>query len=88
MTDTGLTQPAIIPIAEGPHFAQSPEKPLNKKMLNEAVKYVMFEPFHTKWREVKELYIIPKLDLIFTGKTTAQDAIAKIAKPANALLHD
>ncbi len=88
LADTGLTQPAIIPIAEGPHFAQSPEKPLNKKMLNEAGKYVMFEPFHTKWREVKELYIIPKLDLVFTGKMTAKDAIAKIAKPANELLKD
>ena len=47
-------------------------------MLNEAVKYVVFSPFHSGWREIEEKYINPQLDLIFDGKKTAAEAVAEL----------
>lgn len=86
MAQTGLTQPARISVAEGPYWAGSEEKPLNKGMLNEAVKYVVFPPFHPKWREVEELLIKPELDLVFNGQETLDKALSKIVPKANKLL--
>ncbi|MBU4487625.1 MAG: sugar ABC transporter substrate-binding protein [Candidatus Omnitrophica bacterium] len=84
----GLTQPAIESIAEGPYFAESPALPKNKAMLNEAIQYVVYEPFHPKWREINELYLVPELDLVFNGTETAKDAAMKIAPEANRLLKE
>ena len=72
LADFELAQPAIKSIAMGPHFAKSSKPPLNKGMLNEAVKYVVYSPFHVKWREINELYLIPELDLVFDGKATVE----------------
>ena len=88
LADIGLTQPSIKSIAEGPHFAQSPALPKNKLMLNEAIKYVVYEPFHPKWREINELYLVPELDLVFNGTETVKEAVAKIAPEANKLLKE
>ena len=81
-----MTQPAIKSIATGPYFAESPALPKNKSMLNEAIKYVVYEPFHPKWREINELYIVPELDLGFNGTESAEAAAEKIAIEANKLL--
>jgi ABC-type glycerol-3-phosphate transport system substrate-binding protein len=86
LAEMGLTQPAIKSIAMGPHFAENPNPPRNKKMLNEAVRYVVFEPFTPKWREINELHLIPQLDLIFNGAETVEAAMAKVAPEANRLL--
>jgi ABC-type glycerol-3-phosphate transport system substrate-binding protein len=88
MALTGLTQPARISVAKGPYWAASKEKPLNKGMLNEAVKYVVFPPFHPKWREVEELLIKPELDLVFNGQETLDEALSKIVPKANKLLKE
>lgn len=86
LTDIGLTQPSIKSIAEGPHFAGSPALPKNKAMLNDAIRYVVYEPFHSKWREINELYLAPELDLVFNGTETVKEAVKKIAPEANKLL--
>ena len=56
-------------------------------MLNDAVQYVVFSPFHPKWREIEEKYIRPKLDLIFNGKKTAAEAAKEMAPEINAQLN-
>ncbi len=80
LAETGLAQPANRRVAEGPAFAQSTQRPLNKGMLNQAVKHVVYEPFIPEWREMFELYVLPELDLLFHGQKTAKDAMA-IAVP-------
>ena len=88
LADTGLAQPAIIEIAEGSHWIGGDLPPKNKKMLNEAMKYVIYEPFHPAWREAKELYINPELDLLFLGKKTAEEAVGAFIKKVNELLNN
>lgn len=86
LADTGLAQPAIIDIAEGEHWSLNNNPPKNKKMLDEAMKYVVYEPFHPAWREAEEVYINPELDLVFNGKKTAQEAVSSFIDQVNGLL--
>ena len=82
----GLAQPARISVAKSDAFAEDTSVPRNKKMLNEAVQYIVFSPFHPKWREIEEKYIRPKLDLIFNGKKTAAEAAKELVPEVNAQL--
>jgi ABC-type glycerol-3-phosphate transport system substrate-binding protein len=86
LADTGLAQPAITEITQSKHWALNDDPPRNKKMLDEAMKYVVYEPFHPAWREAKELYINPELDLVFNGKKKAPDAVKSFIGKVNALL--
>ncbi|MGE4357596.1 MAG: sugar ABC transporter substrate-binding protein [Candidatus Omnitrophota bacterium] len=86
LADSGLAQPANRKIAESEHFALDNKLPKNKKMLNEAVKYITYEPFHARWREINELYIVPELDMVFNGHKTVREAISKIVPEINKLL--
>lgn len=86
LAEQGLAQPANQRIAEGPHWAESPLPPRNKRMLNEAVKYAVYEPFIPEWREIYELQVLPELDLVFNGQQTAAEAVAKIVPRVNAAL--
>ena len=88
LSEMGLTQPAIKSIAMGPHFAGNTNPPRNKAMLNEAVRYVVFGPFHPRWREISELYLVPGLDLVFNGTESVKDAVSKITPKANKLLQE
>lgn len=88
LAERGLAQPSLISVAKGDAWAKSPLPPPNKKMLNEAVKYIVFSPFHPRWREIQEKYIIPQLDLVFNGKKTAAEAAKEIAPKINALLQE
>lgn len=83
----GLAQPARKEVAEGPAFAGDTQPPANKKMLNEAVKHVVFSPFHPAWREIEEKIIKPKLDLIFNGNKKAEEVVREITAEANAALN-
>lgn len=82
----GLAQPARRAVAEGPAFAANEDPPANKKMLNEAVKRVVYDPFHPKWREIEAKVIQPELDLLLNGKRTVEQAAAKMVPEVNALL--
>ncbi|MFH1407087.1 MAG: sugar ABC transporter substrate-binding protein [Candidatus Omnitrophota bacterium] len=86
--ETGLAQPARKKIAEGEYWAKSNAKPLNKKMLNEAIKFVTYEPFHPKWREIMDLYVNPEFDLVFNGKVKVEEAVSKLAVKVNGLLKE
>ncbi len=86
LADTGLAQPAIKKIAEGEHWALNNNPPKNKKMLNDAMKYVIYEPFHPAWREARELYINPELDMVFNGKKTVEEVVNNFKGKVNDLL--
>ncbi len=88
VASTGLAQPSRISVSEGPFWAESKEKPLNKKMLNRAVKNVVFPPFSSNWREIDELYIKPKLDLFFNGQAELNEILPDIVESGNRLLRE
>ena len=88
MARQGLAQPALRSIATGPDWAGSDLPPANKKMLNEAVNYIVFDPFHPRWREIEAKFITPEFDLLKAGKETAEVAAKKIAPQINALLKE
>jgi ABC-type glycerol-3-phosphate transport system substrate-binding protein len=86
LAETGLAQPANRKIAEGPYWAGSNKKPLNKGMLNEAVKYVTYDPFHPRWREIQDLYIYPQMDLLYNGDIDAKEFVNRITPDINRIL--
>ena len=73
-------------MAEGPAFAGNNDPPANKKMLNKAVEYVIYEPFHPKWREIEAKVISPELELLFNGKQSVDETVAKIVPQVNEFL--
>jgi len=85
LAESGLAQPANQKIAEGEHFAGSAQPPLNKKLLNEAVKYTVYDPFHSKWREARDLYIYSEFELMFNGLKSVKDAVNKVVPEINRL---
>jgi len=83
----GLAQPSRKAVAEGKYWAaDTTSKPANKKMLNEAVSYSVFSPFHERWREIEEKMLSPQLDLIFSGKKTAKEVFSGIETEINSAL--
>jgi multiple sugar transport system substrate-binding protein len=86
MAQAGLVQPAMKTIAKSKEWTNDGKPPKNKKMLNEAMRYVIYDPFSPSWREAKEIYIIPELDLIFGGKKTAKTATNSFVPKVNDLL--
>ncbi len=88
LAETGLAQPANKRIAEGEHFAGSNKIPLNKKMLNEAVKMTVYDPFHPKWREARDLYLYPEFELMFNGQQPVKQAVDKVAPEIDKLFKE
>ncbi|MCB4790438.1 MAG: sugar ABC transporter substrate-binding protein [Elusimicrobia bacterium] len=83
LADNGLAQPANKKISEGPFWAGSPKQPANKKMLNEAVQYSVYNPFHPKWREAWDKFVYPQIDLIFNKRITVKEGLDKAAEKVN-----
>lgn len=88
LAERGLAQPARIAVAQSEHWATHPEPPAHKDMLNEAVKYIVFDPFHPRWREIEDKYLIPAFEQVFTGKRTAQEIAAELESKINAILKE
>lgn len=86
LAERGLAQPARIAVAQGKSWASHPAPPANKAMLNEAVKHIVFDPFHPRWREIEDKYLRPALELVFTGKKTAQEIAQELEPQINAIL--
>ena len=78
MAKTGLAQPAIRNLVLGVNFNENGKKPLNKRMLDGAVKYINFDPFHPKWTGFNNNVIGMNLDLYFRNQTTLDEALKKI----------
>lgn len=88
LAESGLAQPANKKIAEGEHFAGSSMKPLNKRMLNDAVPYAVYDPFDSKWREIRDKYINEQFDLVLNGLKPVKEAVDEIVPQANELLKE
>ncbi|MBI4398411.1 MAG: sugar ABC transporter substrate-binding protein [Candidatus Omnitrophica bacterium] len=86
LAQRGLAQPALISVAEGPDWAANTAPPANKKMLNEAVRYVIYDPFSPIWQEIEGKYLIEELDLLFNGRITVEEAMKKIVPKINEAL--
>jgi multiple sugar transport system substrate-binding protein len=89
LAKSGLAQPARIAISEGPDFAGDIESPpANKGMLNQAVKYAVYDPFSPKWREIEAKFIQPAFDLIFNGKESVETVVNRLAPDVDRMLQD
>ena len=86
LADTGLAQPANQNIASGKHWAGSIGAPKNKGMLNQAVKYVYYEPFHPLWREASDKFINQQVDLIIHKQLPVEEGMKRTAAKVDALL--
>lgn len=83
----GLAQPGRISVAQGPAFGgDTATPPANRKMLNDAVTYARYDPFHPKWREIEAKVLQPEFDLLFNGKETAEAAVRKLTAQVNTML--
>ncbi len=82
----GLAQPASISLSESKVWAKAPGKPQNKKMLNEAVKYIIFDPFTPKWSYIQKNIISLYMDPVFLGNKPLKPALDKITKEINKIL--
>jgi len=74
---TGLAQPAIMSVANSPIFLDG-QKPMNKKMLLEAVKYVKYSPMAKNSSEVANGIVVPQLDRVWSNQVTAMQAAAAL----------
>lgn len=86
LAKNGLAQPAIIEIAESEYWAKSAEKPLNKGILNKAVKFGIFEPFNERWLEAQQEYLFPALDNMLNGKMTIREFKEQVVPEINRLM--
>jgi ABC-type glycerol-3-phosphate transport system substrate-binding protein len=86
LAEKGLAQPSRIRVAESEHWATHPAPPSNKAMLNQAVQYIVFDPFDPRWREIEDKYLRPAFELVFTGKKSAAEATREVEPKVNAIL--
>ena len=64
----GLAQPARIAVAQSEHWATHPAPPANKAMLNEAVKFIVFDPFHPAGAKSKTSTYVRPLSWFSRGR--------------------
>lgn len=85
LAESGLAQPSNIEISKT-IFVKNSLPPPNKKMLNEAVKYVIFEPDIPEWKEAKDKFLNPSLELIFNGQLPLEKGINEATEKINNFL--
>ena len=78
MAKIGLCQPAHRNLAASDVWAKSSEIPLNKKMLNSAVKYIEFDPFISTWNYINSVIIRQNIELLFINKAELEPTVKKI----------
>jgi multiple sugar transport system substrate-binding protein len=86
LAEYGLAQPALIKLAYGDSWAKDKHPPLNKGMLNEAVKYIVYRPFLPNWNEIDQKFIGPNLDSIFNNNANIQKTMEIIVRDVDAEL--
>ena len=83
---TNLAQPAHQVIASGPAWALRRDPPRNRAMLNEAVKYIVFDPFHPKWSYLQNSIINPEMELYILQRQELDKTVKKITVQLNTAL--
>lgn len=82
-----LAQPASKKMAESDVWAKSDKKPLNKGMLNKAVKYITFDPFTSQWSFINSNIINIKLSPVFLGEKTVREVVPLMIPEINEQLN-
>lgn len=88
IADSGRAMPANIQVAKGSHWAGSSALPENKGMLINAMNYIVFYPFTSKWSEIDTTVIRPAFYFIFTGEKTVEEEVADVVPKVNKLLEE
>ncbi len=82
MARTGLAQPALRSVAASKDFLDD-QKPASKKFLLTAVKDGTFKPFDSRTDEWSYGTVGPKLDRVWNGDITAEQAMVDAAREVN-----
>jgi len=86
---TGNFQPAIMRLARDKDvWLRCPPKPANKRLLNEAVAYAIYDPFTYNWNEISQMVIQPEFDKVWLGRQSVEEAVARIVPRFEALLEE
>ena len=83
---SGLAQPALAKLANSPLWLDN-ERPKNRKLTIEEVPYIHFQVLSPKWIELSAI-ITPKLQLVWNGTLTANEAVKQLMPPAQAKLDE
>ena len=86
LAQSGLAQPAIARLADSPLWLDD-ARPRNRKLTVEEVPYGHFDIASPVWTEVAAV-INPKLQLVWSGTLSAQQAVAAFQGPAQAKLDE
>ena len=86
LAKSGLAQPAIARLANSPLWLDN-ERPKNRKLTIAEVPYIHFQVLSPKWTELSAI-ITPKLQLVWNGTLTADQAVAQFMPPAQAKLDE
>lgn len=86
LAEAGLAQPALKKLAYGASWAKDKNPPANKGMLNDAVQYIVFNPFIPTWSEIEQKVVNPKIDLVIRNQLDVKKAMNDITKEINELL--
>lgn len=82
LASQGGLQPAIMELAQSEIFMDD-KPPKNKKIMHEAVKYIVFSPLTRHWDEINMADLGPVLDNVWSGKETAEQAMKRIVPVIN-----
>ncbi len=87
LAETGLAQPALKELAYSKFWAgDTSSLPVNKKMLNKAVEYIIFNPMISEWQEIEEKIISPRIDLIVRNQLDVEKGLKEAEKEVNKIL--
>ena len=86
LAKAGLAQPAIAKLANSTTWLDG-ARPKNRKLTIEEAPYVHFESLSPSWPEITSI-ITPKLELVWNGTLTAQQAVNLFMPPAQAKLDE
>ena len=81
---SGLAQPALAKLADSSLWIDG-KTPKNRKLTIDEVPYVHMDVISPDWNEITSI-INPKLQLVWAGSETAQQAIGQFAGPAQVKL--
>ena len=82
VTALGLSQPALVKVAQSDVFLKSAGPP-NKKILLDMPKYSHYSPFVKSWPEIWNSQVGPALDPVWLGEKKPADVLPKINAEIN-----
>lgn len=84
LAETGLAQPALAKVAASPLWLDG-KRPKNRKLTIDEVPYVHLDVIHANWSEIEGI-VNPKLELVWNGTATPEQAVKAFLPAAQAKL--